>query len=335
MNEHDSERIAGLLAADGMEPTDELDSADVIVLNTCCIRENADNKLYGHLGAPQGAEAVEAGSPDRGWRVPRPEGPRARRAARRPRRRGVRHPQPRARGRPARSRPARGADRRDPRGARGVPVGTPGTARQPALGVGHHPARLRQLVHVLHRADRPRRRSEPADGRHRARGRGARGRRRARDHAARPERQLVRPRPRRRTVPAAVRRPAASARRGRRPGSDPLHLAAPEGPAARDDRGDGGVHVGMRAPALATAGRERPHAWRACTAATPPRATSPGSPPRATRSRTSPSPPISSSASPARPTPTSSARSRWSTPLRTTLPTPSCSPRGRVRPRPT
>src|SRR2546426_5953850 len=50
MNEHDSERIAGLLAADGMEPTDDLESADVVVLNTCCVRENADNKLYGHLG---------------------------------------------------------------------------------------------------------------------------------------------------------------------------------------------------------------------------------------------------------------------------------------------
>ena len=50
MNEHDSERIAGLLAADGMEATDDLEAADVVVLNTCCIRENADNKLYGHLG---------------------------------------------------------------------------------------------------------------------------------------------------------------------------------------------------------------------------------------------------------------------------------------------
>ncbi|MEX2100398.1 MAG: tRNA (N6-isopentenyl adenosine(37)-C2)-methylthiotransferase MiaB [Acidimicrobiia bacterium] len=50
MNEHDSERIAGLLVADGMEPTDDLDAADIVVLNTCCIRENADNKLYGHLG---------------------------------------------------------------------------------------------------------------------------------------------------------------------------------------------------------------------------------------------------------------------------------------------
>jgi tRNA-2-methylthio-N6-dimethylallyladenosine synthase len=50
MNEHDSERIAGLLEADGLEPATSTDDADVIVLNTCCIRENADNKLYGKLG---------------------------------------------------------------------------------------------------------------------------------------------------------------------------------------------------------------------------------------------------------------------------------------------
>jgi tRNA-2-methylthio-N6-dimethylallyladenosine synthase len=50
MNEHDSERIAGVLVADGMAPTPETDDAEVIVLNTCAIRENADNKLYGNLG---------------------------------------------------------------------------------------------------------------------------------------------------------------------------------------------------------------------------------------------------------------------------------------------
>jgi tRNA-2-methylthio-N6-dimethylallyladenosine synthase len=50
MNEHDSERIAGLLEADGMVAAGDLDDADVVVLNTCCIRENADNKLYGNLG---------------------------------------------------------------------------------------------------------------------------------------------------------------------------------------------------------------------------------------------------------------------------------------------
>jgi tRNA-2-methylthio-N6-dimethylallyladenosine synthase len=50
MNEHDSERIAGLLEADGMLPAGCLEDADVVVLNTCCIRENADNRLYGNLG---------------------------------------------------------------------------------------------------------------------------------------------------------------------------------------------------------------------------------------------------------------------------------------------
>jgi tRNA-2-methylthio-N6-dimethylallyladenosine synthase len=50
MNEHDSERIAGLLEADGFQQAERVDEADVIVLNTCCIRENADNKLYGNLG---------------------------------------------------------------------------------------------------------------------------------------------------------------------------------------------------------------------------------------------------------------------------------------------
>ncbi len=50
MNEHDSERIGGLLDADGMISTQDVGDARVIVLNTCAIRENADNKLYGNLG---------------------------------------------------------------------------------------------------------------------------------------------------------------------------------------------------------------------------------------------------------------------------------------------
>jgi len=50
MNEHDSERIAGLLEADGLVAAASEEDADVVVLNTCCIRENADNKLYGNLG---------------------------------------------------------------------------------------------------------------------------------------------------------------------------------------------------------------------------------------------------------------------------------------------
>jgi len=50
MNDHDSERLAGLLVADGLVATTDIEAADVVVFNTCCIRENADNKLFGHLG---------------------------------------------------------------------------------------------------------------------------------------------------------------------------------------------------------------------------------------------------------------------------------------------
>ena len=49
MNAHDSERIAGLLEDAGMVPVQIGTDADVIVFNTCAVRENADNKLYGNL----------------------------------------------------------------------------------------------------------------------------------------------------------------------------------------------------------------------------------------------------------------------------------------------
>ena len=50
MNEHDSERVAGLFESDGMTPADRMEEADVVFINTCTIRENADNRLYGNLG---------------------------------------------------------------------------------------------------------------------------------------------------------------------------------------------------------------------------------------------------------------------------------------------
>lgn len=50
MNEHDSERIASVLESDGYERCEDQGRADVVVFNTCCIRENADNKFYGNLG---------------------------------------------------------------------------------------------------------------------------------------------------------------------------------------------------------------------------------------------------------------------------------------------
>jgi tRNA-2-methylthio-N6-dimethylallyladenosine synthase len=50
MNEHDSERLAGLLVSEGMVPAEDDASADVVIFNTCTIRENADLKLYSALG---------------------------------------------------------------------------------------------------------------------------------------------------------------------------------------------------------------------------------------------------------------------------------------------
>ncbi len=49
MNVHDSERLAGLLEAAGYQRADAGVDADVVVFNTCAVRENADNKLYGNL----------------------------------------------------------------------------------------------------------------------------------------------------------------------------------------------------------------------------------------------------------------------------------------------
>jgi tRNA-2-methylthio-N6-dimethylallyladenosine synthase len=50
MNVHDSERLTGLLEAAGYVASPDGDEADVVVFNTCAVRENADNKLYGNLG---------------------------------------------------------------------------------------------------------------------------------------------------------------------------------------------------------------------------------------------------------------------------------------------
>ena len=50
MNSHDSERLAGLLEESGYRRADQDAVPDVVVFNTCAVRENADNRLYGNLG---------------------------------------------------------------------------------------------------------------------------------------------------------------------------------------------------------------------------------------------------------------------------------------------
>lgn len=50
MNEHDSETIAGMLKEKGYEPSQEREGAGIIIMNTCSVRENADNRFFGQLG---------------------------------------------------------------------------------------------------------------------------------------------------------------------------------------------------------------------------------------------------------------------------------------------
>ncbi len=219
MNEHDSERIAGLMEADGMERADGVDDADVIVLNTCCIRENADNKLYGNLGhlksvkeARPDLQIVVAGClaqkdrdlvRERAAHVDVVFGThnvhraaellhgRATRAAR-----SSRSSKPRCS-------TTRRCSRRPCRRA----------ARDAARGVGHDPGRLRQQLRLLHRARGPRARDEPALRRARRRGPPSGGRRRHRGHPPGPERQQLRARrhqpPRRLAGDESVRARAA------------------------------------------------------------------------------------------------------------------------------
>src|SRR3981081_4741240 len=66
MNVHDSERMAGLLEQAGFQATDDAVGADVVVINTCSVRERAEEKLYTRLGelrmlaAEQGHDPIVA-----------------------------------------------------------------------------------------------------------------------------------------------------------------------------------------------------------------------------------------------------------------------------------
>ncbi|HEY1276945.1 MAG TPA: tRNA (N6-isopentenyl adenosine(37)-C2)-methylthiotransferase MiaB, partial [Thermoleophilaceae bacterium] len=61
MNEHDSERMKGMLEALGYRETETRDAADLILFNTCSIREKADNRLVGHLGEAKRLKSQDPG----------------------------------------------------------------------------------------------------------------------------------------------------------------------------------------------------------------------------------------------------------------------------------
>ena len=50
LNENDSEKLCGMLEQMGYERTENQKEADVVLLNTCCVRENAEDRLFGKLG---------------------------------------------------------------------------------------------------------------------------------------------------------------------------------------------------------------------------------------------------------------------------------------------
>src|SRR5438067_1202606 len=62
MNEHDSERMKGMLESLGYSEAEDRSAADVILFNTCSIRESADNRLLGHLGE---AKRLKSEDPER------------------------------------------------------------------------------------------------------------------------------------------------------------------------------------------------------------------------------------------------------------------------------
>jgi len=50
LNENDSEKLSGMLDNMGYIYTDDAHEADIIIFNTCCVRENAEDKVFGKLG---------------------------------------------------------------------------------------------------------------------------------------------------------------------------------------------------------------------------------------------------------------------------------------------
>lgn len=62
MNVHESEKLAGMLADLGYIQSDEINNSDIILFNTCCIRENAEHRAYGNIGA---LKKMKKENPDR------------------------------------------------------------------------------------------------------------------------------------------------------------------------------------------------------------------------------------------------------------------------------
>ena len=179
MNVYDSQRMADTLAREGFVEAAAPEDADLIVLNTCHIREKAAEKVYSELGrirrlkdgaAREGRKVAGRGG---GLRRPgRGRGDHPPRAGRRSRGRPAELPPPARAAGACRARRQGGRHRVPGRGqVRGAGAGEPrGDARARRHRVRHRAGRLRQVLHLLRRALYARRRNVAAGGEDRRRG---------------------------------------------------------------------------------------------------------------------------------------------------------------------
>ena len=176
MNILDSELVAAQLVEAGYEPAKSPHQADTILLNTCSVRQHAEDKVYSAPGPAQGTQASTPAYDHRRLRLHGPEGPGADPPSGPPRGPGggawTTRAAPRSAGRGGRRR--RAADRGQP----GPPGRHAGIGRAqlrllPATPPGQHPlgpapgdgpgdVRLRQVLLLLHCAPRSRAGAEPA-----------------------------------------------------------------------------------------------------------------------------------------------------------------------------
>ena len=271
MNVHDSERMAGLLEQAGYEPTDDERDADVIVINTCSVRERAEEKLFTrlgeirHMGLEAGTRPVVAVA----GCVAQQEGDRILQAFE-GRRRHRRHPEhqtaadARRRRRRSRSRTRPAGLALDPVDDVSFPLGIARRER-PAQGLRHDHRGLQRVLRLLRRPVHARPRADAAGRRHPGRRAPCGCDRREGNPAARADRQ---------SLPGAgrsvvrFRRPARAAERDRGADAHPVREPASAPCHAAHDCGDARPAGGLPASASAGAIRARRASLPRCGGAT-------------------------------------------------------------------
>ena len=258
MNVHDSERLTGLLEDAGYVAAPADGPADVVVFNTCAVRENADNKLYGNLGQLASVKKTHPGmqiavggclaQKDRS--VITEKAPWV----------DVVFGTHNIGSLPVLLERARVQEEAQVEILESLEVFPSTLAHQARVGVrrvGVDLGRLQQHLHVLHRPGAARQGEGPPSRRDPGRDRGPRRRGSHRGHPARPERERLRRRVRR---PPGLLQAAPCVRRDRGPRAGAVHLAPPRGVHRRRDRGDGRDPERDAVAAHAAAVRVRPRA---------------------------------------------------------------------------